>query len=133
MNCSSFLILTNVCRVEASYLECCNSDVVLIEVTLELQDKRSKLVALLILQLRESDALQAGRIAVSAARRDITEREIAEPKSIQGSIDDAITLAAHADAMASPLVDSLKQVVNKTKFIVDSINKTAKVSIALGR
>jgi len=127
------VIVTNVCLVAASYLECCKSDAVAIETTLELHDKRNKLVALLILKLRESDALQAGRVAVSAARRDITEREIAEPKSIPDSIGDAVVLAASADAMASPLVNSLKQVVNKTKFIVDFIDKTTKVSIALGR
>jgi len=114
-------------------LECCKSDAVAIESTLELHDKRNTLVALLILQLRESDALHAGGVAVSAARRDITEREITEPKSIPDSIGDAVVLAASVDAMASPLVNSLKQVVNKTKFIVDFIDKTAKVSIALGR
>ena len=125
--------MTNVSRVTASYLECCKSDVILIDTTLELQDKSNKLVALLILQLRESDALQAGRVAVSAARRDITERKIAELESVQDSVDDAVGLAASADAMASPLVNSLKQVVNKTKFIVDFIDKTAKVSVSLGR
>ena len=125
--------MTNVSRVTASYLECCKSDVILIDTTLELQDKSNKLVALLILQLRESDALQAGRVAVSAARRDITERKIAELESVQDSVDDAVGLAASADAMASPLVNSLKQVVNKTKFIVDFIDKTAKVSVALCR
>ena len=114
-------------------MECYKSDVFFTEATLELHDKRNKLVALLILQLRESDGLQAGRVAVSAARRDITERKIAELESVQDSVDDAVGLAASADAMASPLVNSLKQVVNKTKFIVDFIDKTAKVSVALCR
>ena len=101
--------------------------------TLELQDKRNKLVARLIVQLRESDALQAVRVAVSAARRDITERGIANPSPIHDSVDNAVGLVASANAMTSPLVNSLKQMVDKTKFIVDVVDKTAKVSLVLAR
>ena len=103
------------------------------EATLELLDKRKQLAARLIVQLRESDTLQAVRVAVSAARHDITERGIADPSPIQDSVGNAVGLAASANAMTSPLVNSLKQIVDKTKFIVDFIDKTAKVSLTLAK
>jgi hypothetical protein len=103
------------------------------EATLELQNKRNKLAARLIVQLRESDALQAVRVAVSTARHDITERGIPDSSPIQDSVDNAVGLAASANAVTSPLVHSLKQMVDKTKIIVDFIDKTAKVSLTLAR
>ena len=48
---------------------------------------------------------------------------------MRDSVDDALALASDA---ASPLANSLKRVVEKTKVVVDFIDNTAKVSIAVG-
>src|ERR1700735_5030635 len=96
---------------------------------LELCDTHNEVAGCLIVKLHKSDAVQAGRAAVSAARRDITEGGIAPPNPMRDSVDDALALASDA---ASPLANSLKRVVEKTKVVVDFIDNTAKVSIAVG-
>jgi len=99
---------------------------------LELRDIHNEAAGYLIVKLHESDAVQAGRAAVSAARHDITEGGIAAPDPMRDFVDDALGLAASAGDTATPLANSLKQVVEKTKVIVDFIDNTAKVSIAVG-
>ena|ERR1700733_10146129 len=99
---------------------------------LELRDTHNEVAGCLIVKLHESDAVQAGRAAVSAARHDITEVGIAAPNLMRDSVDDALGPAASAGDVVSPLANSLKQVVEKTKVIVDFIDNTAKVSIAIG-
>jgi len=99
---------------------------------LELRDTQNEVAGCLIVELHESDAVQAGRAAVSAARRDITEGGIAAPNPMRDSVDDAVGPVASTGDAASPLANSLKQVVEKTKTVVDFIDNTAKVSIAVG-
>jgi len=48
---------------------------------------------------------------------------------MRDSVDDAVALAASASAVASPLANALEHVVEKTKAIVDFLDKAAKVSI----
>jgi hypothetical protein len=103
------------------------------ETTLELLDSHSEVAACLVVELRESDAVQAGRAAISAARRDVTERGIARPDPMRDSVGDAVALVASASAVESPLANSLKHVVEKTRAIVDFIDETAKVSIPVDR
>lgn len=99
------------------------------ETTLELLDSHRKVAGLLIVELRESETVQAGRAAVSAARRDITDRGIAISSAMPDSVDDVLAATTSASAVASPLVVSFKHVLDKTKVIVDFIDKTAKVSV----
>jgi hypothetical protein len=51
---------------------------------------------------------------------------------MRDGVGDAPGLAAPVVGVASPLANSLKQVVEKTKVIVAFIDKTAKVSIGFG-
>jgi hypothetical protein len=102
------------------------------EAILELRDNHNEVIGCLVVELRESDAVQAGRTAVSAARRDVTERGIAAPNPMRDHVGDALGLVAPAVDVVTPLANSLQQVVEKTKFIVDFIDKTAKVCIAVG-
>jgi hypothetical protein len=50
---------------------------------------------------------------------------------MQDTIGDTLGLAASAGDKADPLASSLKRVVEKTKVIVDFIDKTAKVGPAI--
>ena len=77
---------------------------------LELRDTHNEVAGCLIAKLHESDAVQGGRAAVSAARRDITEGGIAAPNPMRDSVDDALRLATSAGDAASPITNSLKQV-----------------------
>jgi hypothetical protein len=98
---------------------------------LELRDSRNNVSGCLIVEIRESDPVQAGRAAVSAARRDVAERGIATSNPIQDAVDDAIGLAASTKDVAGPVTISIKQIVEKTKVIADFIDDTAKVCISL--
>jgi hypothetical protein len=98
---------------------------------LELRDVQYIVAGRLIVELRESDAVQAGHVAASAAKRDITERGIAAPNPMRDSVGDALGRAASAGDVANPLATSLKRVLEKTKIIVDFIDKTAKVGTAV--
>jgi hypothetical protein len=103
-----------------------------VEATLELRDSRNNVSGCLIVEIRESDAVQAGKAAVSSARRDVAERGIATSNPIQDAVDDALGLAAPATDIVGPVTISIKQIVQKTKVIVDFIDEAAKVSISAG-
>jgi hypothetical protein len=100
---------------------------------LELRDSRNNVSGCLIVEIRESDPVQAGRAAVSAARRDVAERGIATSNPIQDAVDDAVGLAASTKDVAGPVTISIKQIVEKTKVIADFIDEAAKVSISTRR
>jgi len=88
----------------------------------------------LVVKLHERDErnpLQVGRDAISDARRELTERGIGTRHPMQDSVGDAVALAASASAAASPLANALERVMEKTKVIVDFLDKAAKVSIVV--
>jgi hypothetical protein len=80
---------------------------------------------------QERDPLQVGRDAISDARRELTERGIAVPNPTRDPLGDSLALAASASgsAVVSPLANALKNVVEKTKVVVDFLDEAAKVSI----
>ena len=104
-----------------------------VEATLELRDSRNEVSGCLIVEIRESDTVQAGRAAVSAARRDVAESGIATSNPMQDAVGDAVELAASAKDVAGPVTISMKQIVEKTKAIADFIDEAAKVSISAGQ
>lgn len=69
-------------------------------------DAQSKVIGCLTSELHESDVIQAGKAAVSAARCDVTERGIVNPMRV--SVGDTFDSAASAGEIAKPLVASLK-------------------------
>jgi len=48
---------------------------------------------------------------------------------MRNAVDDAVALAACASAAASPIANALERVMEKTKVIVDFLDKAAKVNI----
>jgi len=86
-----------------------------------------------MVEICESDTVQAGRAAVSGARRDVVEREIATSNPMQDAVDDVVGLAASENDVAGAVTISIKQIVEKTKVIADFIDEAAKVSISASR
>jgi len=80
-------------------------------------------------QLRDTTA-QAHTAAIDGAIHDVEQglpTSPAIPESVQNVIDSTIAIRD----LPSGVVSSLKQVVDKTKIVVDFVDKTAKVCVAL--
>ena len=80
------------------------------------------------MQLRDTTA-QAHEAAVDGAIHDMEQglpASPAIPESVQNVIDSTIAIGD----LTSGVVSSLKQVVDKTKIVVDFVDKTAKVRVA---
>src|ERR1700756_2256142 len=85
--------------------------------TLALHDKRGREAGSLIVQLRDTTA-QGPTAAVDGAIHDLAQGLPTSP-AIPEPVGD----------LASSVVNSLKQVVDKTKVVADFVNKTAKVCV----
>jgi len=101
------------------------------EVTLELRGDHIEVAGGLIVKLRETDLIQAGRDAVSAAQRDVTDSRIATPIPALETVGNMVGRVTDLNTIASPVVDSLKFVIEKSKVVVDTVNQLAKVRIAV--
>ena len=96
--------------------------------TLTLHDERGREAGSLIVQLRDTTA-QAHTAAIDGAIHDVEQglpTSPAIPESVQNVIDSTIAIGD----LTSGVVSSLKQVVDKTKIVVDFVDKTAKVRVA---
>ena len=94
--------------------------------TLTLHDKRGRETGSLIVRLRDTTA-QAHTAAIDGAiLSHCLPTSPAIPESVQNVIDSTTAIGD----LASGVVSSLKQVVDKTKIVVDFVDKTAKVRVA---
>ena len=93
-----------------------------------LHDKRGRETGSLIVQLRDATA-QGPTAAVDGAIHDV-EQGLPTSPAIPEPVQNVIDSAAAVGDLTSGVVNSLKQVVDKTKVVVDFVNKTAKVCAA---
>ena len=96
--------------------------------TLTLHDKWGREAGSLIVQLRDTTA-EGPVAAIDDAIHDVEQRLPASP-AIPEPIQNVIDSAAPVGDLANGVVNSLKQVVDKTKVVVDFVDKTAKVCVA---
>jgi len=96
--------------------------------TLTLHDERGREAGSLIVQLRDTTS-QAHTATIDGAIQDVEQGLSASPvipESVQNVIHSTIAIGD----LASGVVSSLKQVVDKTRIVVDFVDKTAKVRVA---
>ena len=74
---------------------------------------------------------RASQTAIDDARDNI-EQALPPSPPIPETVQDVIVSAAAVQDLGGGIMNSLKQVVDKTKIVVDFVDKVAKVSIAVG-
>jgi hypothetical protein len=95
--------------------------------TLTLHGERGREAGSLIVQLRDTTA-QAHTAAIDGAIHDI-EQHLPTSPPIPDPVQNVIDSTAAVGHLTGSVVDSLKQVVSKTRVVVDFVDETAKVRV----
>ena len=96
--------------------------------TLTLHDERGREAGSLVVQLLDTTA-QGPKAAVDSAIRDVEQRLPTSPP-IPEPVQNATDSVAAVQDLGSNVVNSLKQVVDRSRIVVDFVDKTAKVHVA---
>jgi hypothetical protein len=78
-------------------------------------------------QLREEEVRYVVESALPGISRDVTDGEIASPPSVSELAESAVYSAATIRDPGSDIVETLKQVVEKTKALAGVVDKAARV------
>jgi hypothetical protein len=97
---------------------------------LTLHDKLGREAGSLIVQLRDTTA-QARTAAIDGAINDI-EQHLPISPPIPEPVQNVIDSTPAIGHLTGSVVDSLKQVMDKTRVVVDVVDKTAKVTRCSG-
>ncbi|KAF8343194.1 uncharacterized protein EI90DRAFT_839340 [Cantharellus anzutake] len=95
--------------------------------TLVLRDKRGREAGSLIVQLRDTAPLEASVDPVDNKAILGVDQESPTSPAVPEPVQNVISSAAAVQDLGSDVVKSLKQVVQKTKAVVDLVDKTAKL------
>ena len=104
------------------------SSEVVVGTILTLNDERGREAGSLVVQLLDTTA-QGPKAAVDSATCDVEQRLPTSPP-IPEPVQNAADSVAAVHDLGSGVVNSLKQVVDRSRIVVDFVDKTAKVEVA---
>ena len=120
--------MTNVSQLCVPTCTLCNSILLYPEGTLTLFGNQGQEAGSLVVQLLDITP-RASQTAIDDARDNI-EQALSPSPPIPETFQDVTVSAAAVQDLGGGIVNSLKQVVDKTKIVVDFVDKVAKVCIA---